>query len=294
MLVADMKRMLRGGRPPGLNGGARYRDGTVLSSTTLLETGGLHVHDVQCQCGRGGPSDPETSSGFAVVLVRRGAFRRTADGEEVLLDPTLAYVTVPGAEQRFAHPIDGGDACTAINLSEQLRAELLGGDPAIEPAASIVLDRDLDLRHRLLLAALRRGDDATEDAIALAAELLARLAPGRVWGGLPAAERRRRALADDAREALAEDAGRSVVELGRAVGASPHHLSRVFTAHTGRSITEHRRLLRVRAALERLADGDSDLARLAADVGFADHAHLTRTLRAHTGATPSALRAVLS
>jgi AraC-like DNA-binding protein len=285
--------MLRGRRPLGLNRGARYREGTVLTSTTLLQHAGLHVYDVQCECGRGGPSEPEASRGFAVVLVRRGAFRRAADGEEALLDPTLAYVTVPGAEERFAHPIDGGDACTAISLSEELRAQLLGGDPAIEPAGAIVLDRDLDLRHRLLLSSLRRGEEASEDAIALAAELLARLAPARVWAGLPATGRRRRALADDAREALAEDAGRSVVELGRAVGASPHHLSRVFAAHTGRSITEHRRLLRVRAALERLADGDSDLARLAADVGFADHAHLTRTLRAHTGATPSALRAAL-
>jgi AraC-like DNA-binding protein len=46
----------------------------------------------------------------------------------------------------------------------------------------------------------------------------------------------------------------------------------------------------VRAALERLADGEDNLARLAADVGFADQSHLCRVLRAETGQPPSALR----
>jgi AraC-like DNA-binding protein len=52
--------------------------------------------------------------------------------------------------------------------------------------------------------------------------------------------------------------------------------------------------LRARAALDRIAGGDDQLARLAADLGFADQAHLTRVVRAETGATPSALRAALS
>ena len=52
--------------------------------------------------------------------------------------------------------------------------------------------------------------------------------------------------------------------------------------------------LRARRALERLAGGDRDLARLAADTGFADQSHLCRVLRAETGATPAALRAALA
>jgi AraC-like DNA-binding protein len=55
-------------------------------------------------------------------------------------------------------------------------------------------------------------------------------------------------------------------------------------------VSTYRRRLRVRAALERLSGGESDLARLAADAGFADHAHLTREMRALLGTTPSALR----
>jgi AraC-like DNA-binding protein len=48
--------------------------------------------------------------------------------------------------------------------------------------------------------------------------------------------------------------------------------------------------LRARAALERLAGGEDDLARLAADVGFADQSHLCRVVRAETGQVPSVLR----
>jgi transcriptional regulator GlxA family with amidase domain len=102
--------------------------------------------------------------------------------------------------------------------------------------------------------------------------------------------RARRALASDAREALAADVSLGLVELAREIGASPHHLSRVFRAEVGVPVGMYRRRLRLRAALERLAGGESDLARVAADTGFADHAHLTREARALVGLTPSALR----
>jgi AraC-like DNA-binding protein len=46
--------------------------------------------------------------------------------------------------------------------------------------------------------------------------------------------------------------------------------------------------------MERLAAGERDLAGLAADLGFADQAHLTRALRAETGTTPGALRTLLT
>jgi AraC-like DNA-binding protein len=52
--------------------------------------------------------------------------------------------------------------------------------------------------------------------------------------------------------------------------------------------------LRARRALERLAGGETDLARLAVDVGFADQSHLCRVIRAETGTTPAALRGALA
>jgi transcriptional regulator GlxA family with amidase domain len=45
--------------------------------------------------------------------------------------------------------------------------------------------------------------------------------------------------------------------------------------------------------LERVAAGERSLARIAADLGFADHAHLTRVVRRQAGAPPSNLRELL-
>jgi AraC-like DNA-binding protein len=59
------------------------------------------------------------------------------------------------------------------------------------------------------------------------------------------------------------------------------------------SLTHYRNRARVSRALERLAAGERSLGILAADLGFADQAHLTRTVRAYAGHTPSVLRRLL-
>ncbi len=60
------------------------------------------------------------------------------------------------------------------------------------------------------------------------------------------------------------------------------------------SLTRYRNRVRVSRALERLAAGERSLGVLAADLGFSDQAHLTRTMRAYAGRTPSVLRRLLS
>jgi AraC-like DNA-binding protein len=155
----------------------------------------------------------------------------------------------------------------------------------------------VDLEHRLLLAASRRGEDAhelTERAILLTAAALEQADPGRVAAGRPGTVRERRGLVDAAHEALAADPDRSLPELAADLGVSPHHLSRIFRAAAGHTLARHRMRLRVRAALERLAGGERSLARLAADLGFADQSHLCRVIRSETGHTPSALRRALA
>ena len=98
-------------------------------------------------------------------------------------------------------------------------------------------------------------------------------------------------LAADAEEYLAsnfhESAG--LVSIASELGASPHHLSRVFRAVTGSTISERRIELRTRAALRRLLDGADDIATVALECGFYDHAHLTNTMRRRLGLTPSEL-----
>jgi AraC family transcriptional regulator len=79
-------------------------------------------------------------------------------------------------------------------------------------------------------------------------------------------------------------------ELGRAVNVSPFHLARSFRRHTGFTLHEYRVNLRLKAALERLAAGDEDVAVIARAVGFSSHSHLTATFHRAFGIPPSCVR----
>lgn len=245
----------------------------------------------------GGSREPYPVIGeaaYELCLVRSGCFQVRGDHHvDVLVDPTTCILGPPGHAVEVTHPRPGGDLNTVVLVSEQVLAALGGGSVGVPSVASTT--RELAWAHRRLLACARTGVEpmAVEElALELFASAVAQSEAARVAHGAPA-ERHHQRLVDDARAALTTDLDLSVVELARLVGCSPHHLSRVFTRHTGHGIARHRLTLRVDRALEGLADGCSDLAQLAAICGFADHAHLSRAVRQRTGATPSALRAAL-
>ena len=91
-------------------------------------------------------------------------------------------------------------------------------------------------------------------------------------------------------EQLHQTPNLGLVEIARAVNYSPFHLSRVFREVMGVTMSSYRTHLRVHKVLMHLEEGAPDLSRLAAETGFVDHGHMTRTLVAHLGKTPSALR----
>ncbi len=266
----------------------------MLRAHRLLDQDGLAITDVACRLPAGlGRADE--AGHHAIVFVRRGCFVRRARGATHLLDPTRAYCINRGDEQCYDHPQAHGDDCTSVRIDPALLASTWGGDPAL-PSEPIPNSSRIDLEHRLLLAAARRGDTADalyERTLALTAAALEQVDPSRAASGRPATVRARRALVDGVREALATDPDRSLADLAAALDVSAHHLSRVFHAGTGHTIARHRMQLRVRAVLERLAGGEHRLATLAADAGFADQSHLCRVIRSETGRTPSALRRAL-
>jgi len=266
-----------------------------LTKNALVQTGDFAVEDVKCRCGSSHWSPPEESDAYGIVFLRRGCFRRRVNGVEMLVDPTVVYFERPADEQEISHSVEG-DSCTAVSISEDLLASIRGGEPGL-PERPVPTDPALDLRQRLLLTLIYTGSDREEIAeavVALIAELLEHSAPAAVAAGRPATALARRRIVDDVREALGESPGAGVVELARRVAVSPHHLSRVFKAETGDSVSRYRNRLRIRLALERLAEGEPCLARLAAELGFCDQAHLARVMRSELGAPPSKLRARLA
>jgi AraC-like DNA-binding protein len=102
-------------------------------------------------------------------------------------------------------------------------------------------------------------------------------------------------LVDSARAVILADLpeGAGLFTLAELLGVSPYRLSRAFPRVLGVSLTRYRNRVRVGRALDRLEQGEASLATLAADLGFADQAHLSRTIREHLGDTPAALRRVL-
>lgn len=186
--------------------------------------------------------------------------------------------------------------CTSIHLSaslwHQLRAD--GGHRA---AAHIYVDARLDLAHRLLLRAARKPDLDFATAERLL-HLLGAALPAAGAGArpaTPAAARADRAAVETVRKAVTagHPAAGGLLPLARLVGLSPYRLSRAFHREIGVPLTRFRNRVRVGEVLTRLEDGEASLGRLAADLGFADQAHRTRTVRAHAGGTPAQLRRLL-
>ncbi|MEU6997964.1 AraC family transcriptional regulator [Nonomuraea sp. NPDC046570] len=274
---------------------------------------GFSVDAVTCVDEHRSWSEPESCTDHRLVLVRRGRFRRLADGVEADADPALAYVGAPGQEEHFAHPA-GGDVCTALSFSPELWHRL-AGDVPLRPA--VYVDARLDLAHRRVLLAAARGDvrfGVVEELLVLLSRTLSQAAAGGPGTATPASRahprrhpggtRRHPAAAPPSPARLVADAGELIASghpaaeglltTAELLGVSPYRLSRAFTRELGVSLTQYRTRVRVGRALDRLEQGEPSLAALAADLGFSDQAHLTRTIHAQVGHTPAALRRLLA
>ncbi|HLX70942.1 MAG TPA: AraC family transcriptional regulator [Verrucomicrobiae bacterium] len=86
------------------------------------------------------------------------------------------------------------------------------------------------------------------------------------------------------REKLAEPP--TLEELGRAVGCSPFHLSRSFSAATGQTISQYLRQLRMERAAELLRSGKFNVTEAALEVGYSSLSHFSQTFHETFGCCP--------
>jgi len=268
----------------------------MLSFVDLATRPQFAVAAVTCRNDDTNWSAVESHRHTQVVLVRRGRFRRRVRGVSADIDPTVGYLGAPGDEEDFAHPA-GGDLCTSISLAPALWRSL-AGDATHLTTSTIYVDARLDLAHRRLLAAARTPDADYAGAERLT-DLIRHVVDQVIAAPTPAAASARpsdRALAARARDLIRDThpAATGLLPLATHLDVSPYRLSRAFTRELGVSLTRYRNRLRVTRALDRLQAGEPHLGLLAADLGFADQAHLTRTVRDHLGHTPTALRRLLA
>jgi AraC-like DNA-binding protein len=281
----------------------------------------VSVRDYRCRIGCGGPGDEEQPDANQIVLMRYGAFRKHFGRRSVTADVNQAVFFSKESTYRVSHPADCGDRGTIFVPSPRALNDIARElDTTIDdhserpfpfvtgPCASGVFWRHRELARRLeaavdnqsSLAGARAPDPLWIEGTALQiiADIL-EAAFTRHGLAAPVGKRRREGTeadyADRVEKAKAYLASRmservTLDDIARAVGASPFHLARVFQRGAGAPLHRYLTRLRLRASLERLADGANNLTALALELGFSSHSHFTDSFRREFGRTPSDVR----
>ncbi len=181
-----------------------------------------------------------------------------------------------------------GDPQTGLQLRLTWRgARALLGVPAGELAGdSVDLDALLGRRAATVLDRLAAADGWPERFALLDTELAALLGRGRGDRGV-------RPEVGSAWDRLVDTGGAlRIEELAREVGWSRRHLAEKFRVETGLAPKAAARVIRFEGACDRLlAPERPSLARVAAEAGYVDQAHLSRDFRDLAGIPATAWRA---
>jgi AraC family transcriptional regulator len=78
----------------------------------------------------------------------------------------------------------------------------------------------------------------------------------------------------------------SLEELGRKIGCSHFYLSRIFSNHTGQTITQYLRQLRMEKAAELLRSGEYNVTEAAMEVGYESPSHFSQAFHETFGCCP--------
>jgi len=169
--------------------------------------------------------------------------------------------------------------------------------PLVERDPAGEFSRRLDMRSADRLATLLialHDDDAADDALLNAGLAYLLLSAWRAYlesEDLVAGVDVHPAVESVARDLRSDPEAGGLDDLARAAGLSPSHLSRIFKAQTGVSITRYRNQRRLERFMALYGQGRRTTALAAAlDAGFGSYAQFYRVLRAETGHGPTALR----
>ncbi len=281
-----------------------------LTFRSLYDSPIVRVRDYCCSAGRGGPAAEEHSGSNDIVLMRRGAFCKHFGRRSVTADVNQTVFFSKGSTYRVSHPADCGDRGTVFTPSLCVLNDIVRElDPSVDedpeqpfPFITGPCDAGIYWRHHELMRRLDAGNAylleplwADVTSLQLVADILESAFARHNQSHKP---RRNGTVADHAERSeaaktyLASRLSERITldEVASAVHASPFHFARFFHRQTGVPVHRYLTRLRLRASLERLADGANDLTRLALELGFSSHSHFTDAFRNEFGLTPSDVR----
>lgn len=226
-----------------------------------------------------------------------GAFVVHSAGRSAVIDPTCTLLINPGAPYRMSRHFGERSHGAYILVRPDVFAEVGRGESAAAAPGFSEIEGPSSTRSYLLHRSLleRITAEPAPDALEvdeMAMDLVeAAFRPARRRSDAPP-RRRQRARVDRARALILENlsAPLKLDDVARAVGLSPFHLCRVFRRSTGRTLHQYRTALRLRVALERIADPRVDLAGLSLELGYSSHSHFTAAFRKEFGVSPSKIR----
>ena len=268
---------------------------SYLHSDLIFSSLLVRVFDVACHAPKSGNTSEEWCRTTQIIVPRRGVFLLHHQGTPIVADPNTAVVFGMGDTYHVSHPVDGGDQCTVLVFSQELLEDGLGNvktqHGTIHPATQLQIHA---LTHRVANGILDQLE-AEESAVFVLNSLASDFRSSSLLNGQQVSMFQKR-LVEEVRALLASqptDIWR-LETIARTVYCSPFHLARQFRAVTGETIAHYLLRLRLVLALDYLAQGKTDVARLAVELGFAHHSHFSARFRSVFGMTPSAVRNTLT
>lgn len=281
------------------------------SPSTVVYSGSvLRIGEFRCPPAHSAWREENLTRQHLVVFPRVAVWIEQAGRPRVVADPNTVMFYNARCSYRRGLICERGDECEWFAVPGSVIADAAADyDPAVadRPDRPFAFDHaqaspSSYLVQRRIYECARLAREETVDRLALEETFVGVLrdALGRAYRARghrarepgPRTAAAHRASAEAVKALLARRFAErlSLDEISDEVELSPFHLCRVFRRHAGMPIHRYRNRLRVRAALEAVADEGADLTDLALRLGFSSHSHFTSTFKREFGVPPAAAR----
>jgi AraC-like DNA-binding protein len=262
------------------------QDRTLLQQTASLRVERVLLHSASPQW-----SAPYEVASPRIVLPSSGISAFRVAGQDLLLDGLTALSLPTGLPYRMKALAGGARASIVVSAQAGAASAALDAAPAC--AAWSLAPQTLWLLRRHWRA-LARGDTRLEATQAMLQGLLQQSAPAMQGRGrcASAVQRAQHFMAEQTADTQASRW--TLMDVADAACCSLFHLARSFRKKTGLSLHGYRQRLRLAAALQRLEEGERDIAALAHELGYSSQSHLGSAFAREIGVTPAQARRVLA